>query len=332
MHSHHSHSGQFCRHAKDNLEDVVKEAVRQGFTTFGLSEHAPRYREQDLFPEESDLTPTDLSRIYLDFLTEALRLKAKYADRITLLVGIETDFISPLDMSELTTLLSQHEEIDYVVGSVHHVSGVSIDFDRPNYLRAVADCASPTPTMVRNAEGELVMAPPVNEIKEPETMADIEDFVARYLDAQFEMIIAQEPEVIGHFDLCMLFTPQISLKSSAAVWEKVERNVDAAISYGALFEANAAAFRKGWNSSYPAPDVLQLILSKGGRVCLSDDSHGVSYVGLNYGRLREYLVAQGVEEIWYLVPRDQEGEKVGKRGRVKAKPLRGWERAEFWSQ
>lgn len=52
MHSHHSHSGQFCRHAKDNLEDVVKEAVRQGFTTFGLSEHAPRYREQDLFPEE----------------------------------------------------------------------------------------------------------------------------------------------------------------------------------------------------------------------------------------------------------------------------------------
>lgn len=52
MHSHHSHSGQFCRHAKDQLEDVVQEAIRQGFTTFGLSEHAPRYREQDLFPEE----------------------------------------------------------------------------------------------------------------------------------------------------------------------------------------------------------------------------------------------------------------------------------------
>lgn len=52
MHSHHSHSGQFCRHAKDTLEDVVKEAIKQGFTTFGLSEHAPRYREQDLFPEE----------------------------------------------------------------------------------------------------------------------------------------------------------------------------------------------------------------------------------------------------------------------------------------
>lgn len=51
-HSHHSHSGQFCRHAKDNLEDVILEAIRQGFQSFGLSEHAPRWRLEDLFPEE----------------------------------------------------------------------------------------------------------------------------------------------------------------------------------------------------------------------------------------------------------------------------------------
>ena len=51
-HSHHSHSGQFCRHAKDKLEQVILEAIRQNFEVFGLSEHAPRYRLQDLFPEE----------------------------------------------------------------------------------------------------------------------------------------------------------------------------------------------------------------------------------------------------------------------------------------
>lgn len=54
-HSHHSHSGQFCRHAKDNLEDVILEAIRQGFQLFGLSEHAPRWRVEDLFPEEVGL-------------------------------------------------------------------------------------------------------------------------------------------------------------------------------------------------------------------------------------------------------------------------------------
>lgn len=234
-------------------------------------------------------------------------------------------------MSELSALLAAHQEIDYVVGSVHHVSGVSIDFDRPTWLRAVADCAVTTPTMARDSTGALVLAPAQNEIREPESMEDVEAFVCAYLDAQHELITQQQPEVIGHFDLCMLFTPRFSLKASAKVWDKVQRNVAAGVAYGALFEANAAAFRKGWDAAYPAPDVLQLILSKGGRVCLSDDSHGVAAVGLNYGRLRTYLVDQGVEEVWYLVPAAEGGEAVGKRGRVKARPLPDWDKAEFWS-
>lgn len=52
MHSHHSHSGSFCAHAKGSLESVVHEAIRQGFTIYGLSEHVPRYRVKDLYPEE----------------------------------------------------------------------------------------------------------------------------------------------------------------------------------------------------------------------------------------------------------------------------------------
>jgi HisJ family histidinol phosphate phosphatase len=51
-HSHHSHSGQFCKHATGLLEDVVLEALRQGFEVYGLTEHVPRYRTEDLYPEE----------------------------------------------------------------------------------------------------------------------------------------------------------------------------------------------------------------------------------------------------------------------------------------
>jgi HisJ family histidinol phosphate phosphatase len=50
--SHHSHSGQFCKHASGRLEDVVLEAIRQGFEVYGLTEHVPRYRMVDLYPEE----------------------------------------------------------------------------------------------------------------------------------------------------------------------------------------------------------------------------------------------------------------------------------------
>jgi HisJ family histidinol phosphate phosphatase len=51
-HSHHSHSGQFCKHATGLLEDVVLEAIRQGFEVYGLTEHVPRYRTEDFYPEE----------------------------------------------------------------------------------------------------------------------------------------------------------------------------------------------------------------------------------------------------------------------------------------
>lgn len=52
MHSHHSHSGSFCKHAAGTLEEVVLEAIKKGFKVYGLSEHVPRYRERDLYPEE----------------------------------------------------------------------------------------------------------------------------------------------------------------------------------------------------------------------------------------------------------------------------------------
>lgn len=50
--SHHSHSGEFCRHAKGSLSSVVAAAVAKGFKTYGLSEHMPRSRKEDLYPEE----------------------------------------------------------------------------------------------------------------------------------------------------------------------------------------------------------------------------------------------------------------------------------------
>ncbi|WVF70889.1 hypothetical protein IAT40_005684 [Kwoniella sp. CBS 6097] len=346
-HSHHSHSGQFCRHAKDNLEEVIQEAIRQGFEVFGLSEHAPRYRMEDLFPEEADLTPSDLSATYESFLTLASSLRIKYASQISLLLSIETDYITPLDLSNLSSILSKHHEIDYVVGSVHHVNGISIDFDRPTWLRSVDACSRGETgrTMDPGPPPTLEKSDPTNpnlstDFVPPEAM--LQPFLEKYFDAQYELIESHQPEVLGHIDLCLLWTPDVSLARMEKVWEKIERNVRAVIAYGGLFEANAAAIRKGWGTSYPSRDILRLIKSLGGRICLSDDSHGVSYVGLNYLKMREYLVSEGIDEIWYLVSSDQRSqsttdhdqrrETVGSRGRVVAKELEGWADHPFWKK
>jgi len=60
-HSHHSHSGQFCKHGFGELEEVVKEAIRQRFEVYGLTEHVPRYRQADLYPEEVKMVHISLT-------------------------------------------------------------------------------------------------------------------------------------------------------------------------------------------------------------------------------------------------------------------------------
>lgn len=323
--SHHSHSGQFCKHAVGTLKDVVEAAVAAGFEVFGLTEHVPRYRRENLYPEEvsisssiglSDLhiqatiSPADLAETFDLFVIEAHRLKTAYADKITLLVGLETDYITTNDLDQLEKLLARHTgQIEYVVGSVHHCNGIPIDFDKPSFERAVASFAETSPAAIIN-----------NQTPTPCQIS----FLNSYFYAQLQLMERIHPEVIGHFDLCRLYTPLLSLQE---VWPQVERNVRYAIEYGAVFELNAAAFRKGWDSAYPGRDIVQvrqldfpkqaicqpspplpsqLIQSLGGTFVLSDDSHGPAAVGLNYDRLERYVSELNISKVAHLERRQTE--------------------------
>ncbi|CAE7214614.1 unnamed protein product [Rhizoctonia solani] len=291
--SHHSHSGQFCKHAVGTLEDAVKAAVNRGFNVFGLTEHVPRYRMDDLYPEEADLVLSDLMSAFDGFVEEAHRLKGLYADQITLLVGLETEYITSNDLDQLEVLLGQYgHRIEYVVGSVHHCNGIPIDFDRPTFEKAVASFSDSQTIQVEEFSPNEVQTAFLNE----------------YLDAQFRLMERIHPEVIGHFDLCRLYTPRLSLEP---VWDKVERNVRYAVEYGAAFELNAAAFRKGWDSAYPGREIVNLIKSLGGTFVLSDDSHGHAAVGLNYDKMELYIKQMGVTRIAEL----EKGEAPNRAGR-----------------
>ncbi|KAH9941534.1 polymerase/histidinol phosphatase-like protein [Amylocystis lapponica] len=277
--SHHSHSGQFCKHGSGNLEDVVLEAIKQGFIVYGLTEHVPRYHLDDLYPEEEGMSPADLERQFLAFLDEAHRLKARYAAQITLLVGLETEHIRAGDLERLDALLrAQGGRIEYVVGSVHHVRSVPIDFDAATCARALERCG-------RADDGGH---------------AQMEAFLCAYLDAQYAVVRRVQPEIVGHADVCRLYAPALEFAAYPLAWARLGRNVRYAVGYGALFEVNAAALRKGWDAAYPGEDVARLIMECGGRFALSDDSHGPQAVGLNYGRLAQYLQRLEVKELWVL--------------------------------
>ncbi|OCH90809.1 histidinol phosphate phosphatase H [Obba rivulosa] len=280
--SHHSHSGQFCKHAKGTLEEVVQEAIIQGFEVYGLTEHVPRYRMEDLYPEEAGISQEDLAFQFDQFLTEAHRLKVLCADQITLLVGLETEYITQVDLDNLQVLLERYgDRIEYLVGSVHHANTVPIDFDAVTFQRALQSF-----TNEKNAAD-----PPTSQM---------EDLLCSYFDAQYELLQRFHPEVIGHIDLCRLYNPSLRFADWPRAHEKLTRNIRYATSYGALFEVNAAALRKGWDAAYPGEDVARMIMEAGGRFTLSDDSHGPQAVGLNYAHMAAYLRRIGVDELWVL--------------------------------
>jgi histidinol-phosphatase (PHP family) len=56
--------------------------------------------------------------------------------------------------------------------------------------------------------------------------------------------------------------------------------------------------RKGLKEPYPGRAIVEQYVAMGGRLTLSDDSHGVAQVGTNYGKAVEYLDSLGVKEVW----------------------------------
>jgi histidinol-phosphatase (PHP family) len=181
------------------------------------------------------------------FLNEAHRLRDDYASSLRLLVGLETENISALDIDGLSKLLEVHRgRIDYIVGSVHHVNGIPIDFDFDTYQRCLDNI--PLPAHV----ADLTEADKRHE--------RLGIFLDMYFDSQFELLNRFHPEVIGHFDLCRLYAPDLRLRTFPRAWDKLERNIKCGTAYGALFEVNAAAFRKGWHTAYPGDDVAEVDL------------------------------------------------------------------------
>ncbi|KAI8067862.1 polymerase/histidinol phosphatase-like protein [Gongronella butleri] len=280
--SFHSHSGQYCHHGYGQLEHVVQQAIERKFKIYGLSEHMPRFDLAHLYPEELDAncTPDSLQQLFDAYVTEARRLQAKYKDQIELVVGSELEFIDPSYAEGIAALRAKYQ-LDFVVGSLHHVGRIPIDFSKEEYARALDVVGG----------GSLV------------------SLFEAYFDEQFAMLHTVKPTVVGHFDLIRIFADQDDAAAALAhpsVMQKIDRNIDAVIAFGGLFEINSRAWKKGLVDAYPCKDIIH---QKGGRLTLSDDCHGPQDVGLYYNKLHDYLQAVDLSSIWY-ISHDSQGKPV----------------------
>lgn len=299
----HSHSGQFCKHAFSMLEDVVLRVVDVGFEHYGLSEHMPRFLPEDLYEEEvaDNVSPTDLQVMFEGFVKEAKFLQEKYKAKVSLIVGMETDVIRE-DSFEIIRRLKKEFQLDYIVGSVHHIDGIPID------------CS-------------------LEQFEEAERLVGgTEKVICQYFDDQLKLLQEVKPEVIGHFDLIRLHRPEFEMTD--LIWKKIVRNINFGISYGALFEINTsgASPNKKLQFPYPHRKILKFMVASGARLTLSDDSHGVGDVGFWYDSLPQFLSDNNVSELYYLERELVTSGSMEQGRRVLCKKLADWSKHSFWEK
>ena len=117
--NYHSHCS-FCD-GRAPFEEFVKEAIRQGFYSYGVSSHAPLP-----FPTRWTMEWEQMEA-YLD---EFKNLRSKYADEIELYVGLEIDYLN--EESNPSVARFTELPLDYRIGSVHllyDAAGEVVDID-----------------------------------------------------------------------------------------------------------------------------------------------------------------------------------------------------------
>ena len=162
--NYHSHCS-FCD-GRAPLEEFVKEAIRQGFYSYGVSSHAPLP-----FPTRWTMEWEQMEAYFDEFKN----LRSKYADEIELYVGLEIDYLN--EESNPSVARFTELPLDYRIGSVHllyDAAGEVVDIDcSPAVFKERVD---------RHFNGDVLRV------------------VRMYFDRLFRMVELGGFDILGHAD------------------------------------------------------------------------------------------------------------------------------------
>lgn len=153
----HNHTTR-CNHATGSVESYVQRAIEQRIDIFGFSDHAPMHYDKDyrMRFDEMDAYEQDI-----------LHVKEKYADKISILLAYEVDFLEGYSDESVMS-----RKVDYLIGSVHYLGHWG--FDNPEFI------------------GEY-------------QNHNMDEIWQRYFDAIEAMAKRQCFDVVGHIDLMKVF-------------------------------------------------------------------------------------------------------------------------------
>lgn len=266
---HGGHSGQFCHHATDTLEEIIQLYITKGFPWVGITEHSPAISEELLYPDQraANLTPEFQFNRFTGYMQECRRLQQKYSREIRVFAAMEIETYSGYE--QFVPFLLDTFQPDYIVGSVHFVDDMGFDYSQEQYDKTVTSAGG------------------------------IVELYCRYFDLQYAMIKLLKPSVVGHFDLIRIFDPGYKQRLlEPEIMARIKRNLQLIAELDLIMDFNLRSLLKGAEEPYISRVILEMAGKLGITVVPGDDSHGLSSVGANMTQGIELLVELGFETHW----------------------------------
>lgn len=238
---------------KNTPKDMVMAAIDKNLSSLGLLCHS--YLP---FDEGYCIRPDKINA----FKNEINSLKEQYKDKINIFCGVEADYFSS----------DSYEGFDYKIGSVHFVKkdGLFLPIDISKEITA---------EIIEKHYGKNPFA-----------------LCRDYFSNVIKCVEKFRPDIIGHFDL-------ISKSNSGNAFfdEKDSRYtrlwkeaVDTLLKYRIPFELNTGAVFAGYKTTpYPSMDILSYILTNGGQIVLSSDSHTRTSIAFAFEKYQKELSSAG---------------------------------------
>ncbi|MDO7907030.1 histidinol-phosphatase [Paenibacillus sp. JX-17] len=254
LHTHHYR----CGHADGDIRDYIEAGIAEGLQAIGISDHTPYFGsdEEQPFPH-----------IYMGksqiagYVEEVLKLKAEYAGRIDVLLGIESDYFP--QYAEIYRKALAPYPFDYMIGSVHQIEGISI-FNK-NRWRDLSDARK-------------------IEVKEG------------YFALIAESAKSGMFQILGHMDAMKGNYPAFSSIQAARALDNTLKTI---AECGVAIEINTSGKTKLSGGWYPADDILERACHFGVDVTFGSDAHKPSRVGDEWEAVRSRLKDIGFKKWVY---------------------------------
>lgn len=244
----HIHSS-FSADSDADMEQLIQRAISLDMKYISITDH------QDFdYPDLNLKFDLNIEEYYQTIQS----LQIKYADKINILLGVETG-IEPHLHNKITDFVKQ-VPFDFIIGSSHLV------YRKDPY----------SPEFFQNR-------------------SDLECFEEYFHSILVNLKVHSEFDIYGHLDYIVRYSPNKNVNYSYSVYSDIiDEILKTLIRMNKGIEINTAGFKYGLQTTNPCPEIIKRYKELGGElITIGSDAHTPEYIGHEFDKAAGILSSCG---------------------------------------